>query len=118
MEIRFSDTRPSGDFALVLPAAGTSRPSLDSLGAAKASVEATLKRNRFEGESGGVVEHFLDSDGGRRLLVTGTGDDAKGGDAPEKLGGAAVARLLTSGERRRDRPYGLGIDATRQRALG
>ena len=98
MEIRFSDARPSGDFALVLPAAGSLRPGLDSLGAAKASVEAALKRNRFEGESGGAVEHFLDEDGGRRLLVVGTGDDAGAGNAPEKLGGNAVARLLTSGE--------------------
>src|SRR4249919_411519 len=119
MEIRFSDTRPSGDFALVLPAAGTSRPSLDSLGAAKASVEATLKRNRFEGESGGVVEHFLDSDGGRRLLVIGTGDDAKGGDAPEKLGGAAVARLLTSGETQAVIDLtGLGLDADATARVG
>jgi leucyl aminopeptidase len=98
MEIRFADKRPSGDFALVLPAAGLSRPGLDSLGATKTSVEGALKRNRFEGESGAVVEHFLDGDEGRRLLVIGTGDDAAAGDGPEKLGGAAVARLLTSGE--------------------
>src|SRR4030095_765020 len=98
MEIRFSDTRPSGDFALVLPAAGTSRPGLDSLDSAKSSVEMALKRNRFEGESGSVVEHFLDGDGGRRLLVIGTGDDGAAGDAPEKLGGNAIGRLLTSGE--------------------
>jgi leucyl aminopeptidase len=112
MEIRFSDTRPSGDFALVLPAAGSTRPGLASLGSAKGSVEAALKRNRFEGESGSVVEHFLDSDGGRRLLVIGTGDDAKSGAAPEKLGGAAVARLLTSGETQAVIDVtGLGLDA-------
>ena len=98
MEIRFADTRPSGDFALVLPVAGTSRSSLDSLGSAKAAVEGALKRNRFEGESGGVSEHFLDDDGGRRMLVIGTGDDGAKGEGPEKLGGTAVARLLTSGE--------------------
>ena len=98
MEIRFSDARPSGDFALVLPAAGSSRPGLDSLGSAKSSVESALKRNRFDGESGAVVEHFIDDDGGRRLLVIGTGDDGVKGEGPEKLGGAAVARLLTSGE--------------------
>jgi leucyl aminopeptidase len=112
MEIRFSDTRPSGDFALVLPVAGSSRASLDSLGAAKASVEGALTRNRFEGEAGGVVEYFLDGDGGRRLLVVGTGDDAGAGDAPEKLGGAAVARLLTSGETQAVIDVsGLGLDA-------
>lgn len=98
MQIRFADTRPTGDFALVLPVAGTVRPGIDSLGAAKPAVEAALKRNRFDGESGSAVETFLDGDGGRRLLVLGTGTDANSGEAAEKLGGAAVARLLLSGE--------------------
>ena len=98
MQIRFADARPTGDFALVLPAAGPTSPGLDSLGAAKAGVTAALKRSRFEGDAGSVVETFLDSDGGRRLVVVGTGANAGNGDAPEKLAGAAVARLLTSGE--------------------
>jgi len=97
MQIRFADTRPSGDFALVIPAAGSTRPGLDSLGKEKAAVEAAIKRSRFEGDAGSVVEAFL-HDGGRRLLVIGTGSDVKAGDAAEKLGGTAVARLLTSGE--------------------
>ena len=67
MEIRFSDTRPSGDFALVLPSAGTKRPGLDSIGGAKTAVEAVLKRNRFDGESGAVVEHFVEGEKGGRL---------------------------------------------------
>src|SRR5918993_5522657 len=95
MQIRFADSRPTGDFALVLPVAGNLRPGIDGLGAAKAGVEAALKRSRFDGDAGSVAEHFLDSDGGRRLLVVGF--DATG-DGPEKLGGAAVARLLVSGE--------------------
>jgi leucyl aminopeptidase len=98
MQIRFADTRPTGDFALVLPVAGTARPGIDTLGTAKPAIEAALKRNRFDGESGSVVETFLDSDGGRRLLVIGTGSDGKSGEGAEKLGGAAVARLLISGE--------------------
>jgi len=98
MQIRFADTRPTGDFALVLPAAGTARPGLDSLGATKAAVDAAIKRSRFDGDAGSVVETFLDGEDGRRLLVIGTGSDAKAGDAAEKLGGTAVARLLTSGE--------------------
>jgi leucyl aminopeptidase len=98
MQIRFADARPTGDFALVLPAAGGSRPGLDNLGSAKAGVEGALKRSRFDGESGSVVEHFLDSDGGRRLLVIGIGTGGVSGDEAEKLGGAAVAKLLTSGE--------------------
>ena len=99
MQIRFTDTRPSGDYALVLPAAGTKRPGLDSLGSAKAGIEAALKRNRFDGDSGAVSEHFVDGDKGGRLLVVGTGADIAAADAAEKLGGAVVARLLASGER-------------------
>ena len=98
MQIRFADTRPTGDFALVLPSAGTLRPGLDSLGAAKSAVEAAIKRNRFDGDAGSVVETFLDGEDGRRLLVVGTGSEGKTGEAAEKLAGAAVARLLTSGE--------------------
>jgi len=98
MQIRFADARPTGDFALVLPAAGNLRPGIDGLGGAKAGVEAALKRSRFEGEAGSVVEHFLDSEGGRRLLVVGAGVDVAEGEAPEKLAGTVVARLLTSGE--------------------
>ena len=95
MQIRFADTRPAGDFALVLPVSGGNRPGIQALGEAKAGVEAALKRSRFDGESGSVVEHFLEGDQGRRLLVIGAGT---GGEAAEKLGGAATARLLTSGE--------------------
>ena len=95
MQIRFADTRPAGDFALVLPATGSNRPGIQSLGEAKGAVEAALKRSRFDGEAGSVAEHFMEGDQGRRLLVIGT---ATGTDAAERLGGAAAARLLTSGE--------------------
>ena len=98
MQIRFADARPTGEFALVLPSSGTYSSGLDSLGAAKAGVAAALKRSRFEGDVGSVVEIFLEGDGGRRLIVVGTGSKATDGDAAEKLAGAAIARLLTSGE--------------------
>ena len=98
MQIRFADARPTSDFALVLPAAGAQRPGFDSLGAARAGVEAAVKRSRFDGDSGQLVEYFLESVGGRRLLVLGAGADPAKGSEPENLGGAAVARLLTSGE--------------------
>jgi len=98
MKIRFADARPAGDYALVLPAAGPNRPGIQSLGGGAAAAEAALRRSRFEGDSGSIVETFVDSDNGRRLLLIGTGADAKPGDAAEKLGGNAVARLLTSGE--------------------
>ena len=95
MQIRFAQTRPAGDYALVIPAAGSQRPGLAGLGD---GIQAVLRRQRFEGEAGGVAELFLDQDGGRRLLVIGLGADAKPDTAAEKLGGTLVARLLTSGE--------------------
>ena len=98
MQIEFAATRPTGDFALVLPSAGTSRPGVDSL-SGKDMIEAALKQQRFEGDSGSAAELFIDDGGStRRLLVVGTGKDADPATAAEKLGGTGVARLLKSGE--------------------
>ncbi len=99
MQVRFADKRPTGDFALVLPVAGKDRSALSSLGPAQAAVVAGLDRQRFEGEAASAAEQFID-DGGtlRRVLTVGTGGGSSPGDAAEKLGGTAVARLLTSGE--------------------
>jgi leucyl aminopeptidase len=96
MKISFAATRPAGDYALVIPSAGDARPGLASVGDGAKAVEAAIKRQRFEGDAASVVEYFLD--GGQRLLVIGTGSGSKPGDAAEKLGGAAVSRLLLSGE--------------------
>ena len=99
MEIRFADSRPTGDYALVLPVAGKDRKSLASLGAAQQAVGVALDRQRFEGEGASVSEQFIDDSGtARRLLVIGTGNGGNPEQAAEKLGGTAVARLLTSGE--------------------
>ena len=99
MQIRFALTRPSGDYTLVVPAAGAARPALGEQSMAPGSaVEAALRHQRFEGEAGGAAEAYLDRDGGRRLLVIGIGANARPADAAEKLGGAITARLLTSGE--------------------
>jgi leucyl aminopeptidase len=98
MKIRFAAQRPTGDHALALPVAGQSRVNLDHFGAAKAGIEAAMKRQRFDGESGTTAEYYLDSDGGRRLLLVGTGAEPKS-DSAERLGSAVTARLLTSGER-------------------
>jgi len=99
MQISFADSRPTGDFALVLPAAGKNRIALDSLGSDRASVDAALKSQRFEGDSGSVAELFVPADGGvRRLIVVGTGDGTSASEGAEKLGGALVGKLLTSGE--------------------
>ena len=98
MQIRFAVQRPSSDHALVVPIAGSARGGLDAFGAAKAGIEAAMKRQRFDGEAGSAAEHYLDGDGGRRLVLVGIGGDLKT-DSAEKLGGAATGRLLTSGER-------------------
>jgi leucyl aminopeptidase len=98
MQIRFADARPSGEYALVLPVAGKDRATLSSLGGAQQAVAAALDRQRFEGDASSVSEQFINENGNvRRLLVIGVGTN--GGDTAEKLGGTAVARLLTSGEK-------------------
>ena len=100
MQIRFADNRPTGDYALVLPVAGKDRSSLGSLGAAQQGVIGVLDRQRFEGDAASASEQFVD-DGGtlRRLVVVGTGTGSSG-EIAEKLGGTAVSRLLTSGEKK------------------
>jgi leucyl aminopeptidase len=100
MQIRFADTRPQGEYALVLPVAGKDRTGLASLGAARQAVAAALDRQRFEGEPSSTSEQFVDDKGSlRRLVVVGVGAGSAAPEAAEKLGGTAAARLLTSGER-------------------
>ena len=112
MKISFAATLPAGDYALVIPSAGSQRPGVASLGAGGAAVEAALKRHRFDGDASSAVEHFLDGEQPRRLLVVGTGGGVTPGEAAEKLGGAAVARLLLSGESHAAIDLtGLGYDA-------
>jgi leucyl aminopeptidase len=97
MQIRFAAQRPAGNHALAVPIAGAARKNLDSFGVAKAGIEAAMKRQRFDGEAGAAAEYYLDGDGGRRLVLIGTGPDLKPHSA-EAIGGAVTARLLTSGE--------------------
>lgn len=100
MQIRFAERRPSGDYALVLPVAGKDRSTLGTLGSSQQGVAAALDRQRFEGEPSSVSEQFIPEDGKvRRLVVVGTGSGTFSGDAAEKLGGAAVSHLQTSGEK-------------------
>ena len=100
MQIRFADTRPQGDYALVVAVAGKDRSTLAPLGNSQAAVEAALDRQRFEGEAASVSEQFIAEDGNvRRLLVIGTGSGEDRGEAAEKLGGTAASRLQTSGEK-------------------
>ncbi len=100
MQIRFADSRPKGDYALVLLVAGKDRSTLGALGAAQPAVATALDRQRFEGESAAVSEQYIADNGGvRRLLVVGTGVGTSPRDAAEKLGGTVAARLQTSGEK-------------------
>jgi leucyl aminopeptidase len=101
MEIRFADSRPSGDYALVLPVSGKDRGSLNSLGTSQQTVAAALDRQRFEGDASSISEQFVDENGAvRRVLVIGLANGGNAEQSAEKLGGTAAARLLTSGEKR------------------
>jgi len=113
MQIRFADSRPAGDYALVLPIAGKDRAALGTLGASQQAVSAALDRQRFEGEASTASEQFIDEKGKvRRLLVVGIGAGSSPGDSAEKLGGTAAARLQTSGEKKAVIDLsGLGFDA-------
>ena len=113
MKIRFADSRPAGDYALVLPVAGKDRSTLNPLGASQKSVSAALDQQRFEGDASNASEQFIDDNGSvRRLLVVGTGKGVAPADAAEKLGGTAASRLQTSGEKSAVVDVtGLGYDA-------
>jgi leucyl aminopeptidase len=122
MQIRFADSRPTGDYALVVPVAGKDRAALAALGASEQAVSAALDRQRFEGDASNASEQFIADDGKvRRLLVVGTGTGSSPKEAAEKLGGTAAARLQTSGEKTAVIDLGgLGYDAdaTARVALG
>jgi leucyl aminopeptidase len=99
MQIRFADSRPDGDYALVVAVAGKNRSALDGIGGERTAIDATLNRQRFEGDSGSAAELFVLADKGvSRVLFVGVGEGNSPAESAEKLGGTAVARLLTSGE--------------------
>jgi len=99
MKITFSTATPASTAALALTVEkdGLDRLSTGQLdGATLATIVATARASRFEGEAGGVVEAFVAADGGlRRVLLLGVG--AGGEPDYERAGGALTARLLTSG---------------------
>ena len=100
MQIRFADTRPTGDYALVLPVAGKDRSTLGALGSSQEAVAAALDRSRFEGDSSNTSEQFISENGTvRRLLIVGTGTGSVPSETAEKLGGTVAGRLQASGER-------------------
>jgi leucyl aminopeptidase len=96
MKIRFADSRPSGDFALVVPVVAGGKGGALQLADEHKAHSGALARQRFEGEAGSAVELFA---GDRRILFVGAGTDASKAEVADKIGGTAVARLLTSGEK-------------------
>ena len=112
MQIRFADQVPDG-IALAIPASGIDADPVRRL---DGNLADALSKQRFDGESGSVVEQFHD---GRRVLVVGVGKKGAAGDGPEKLGGNAVAKLLTSGEKSVAIDLtGLGFDADAAAKVG
>ena len=112
MQIRFADSRPEGDFALVLPVAGKDRAALSSLGlgaAARCSPRSTASASKAKRRA---RPNCSSTTRGRRAGCSSSARAAARARPrrAEKLGGAAVARLLTSGRnqggdrRRRPRP--------------
>ena len=113
MQIRFADRLPDGDYALVLPASGMDSEAVRNFAG---DLRDALARQRFDGESGGTAEHFTS---GRRVVVVGVGKAGTAADGPEKLGGNAVAKLLTSGEESAAIDLsGLGYDADAAARVG
>jgi leucyl aminopeptidase len=96
MKISFAASRPSGDFALVIPVIAGAADGALQLGEEHKLHSGALARQRFEGEAGSAAEQFS---GDRRVLFVGAGKDAGKPEIAEKIGGTAVARLLTSGEK-------------------
>ncbi|MEQ7872615.1 leucyl aminopeptidase [Sphingomonas sp. ASV193] len=91
MQIRFSDSLPDRGVRVIPVRGGAASGAIADLGADAA---AALRAQRFEGESGATADLYP---AGKRVLAIGIGDKATG-EAAEKLGGAVVAKLLTSGE--------------------
>ncbi|HVI06108.1 MAG TPA: leucyl aminopeptidase [Sphingomicrobium sp.] len=120
MQIRFADSRPAGDYALVLPVIGKDRSTLAVLGSAQQTVNAALDRSRFEGDSSAASEQFIDDNGTvRRLLIVGTGTDSSPASSAEKLGGTTISRLQASGEKKAVIDLtGLGYDADAAARVG
>ncbi|MBV9840706.1 MAG: leucyl aminopeptidase [Sphingomonadaceae bacterium] len=101
MKVRFAAQAPAGSHALAVPLAAGA-VSADKLPAGVSSWAALATRAavtaRFEGETGAVVELFLnEADAARRALLVGVGAEPDAA-ALERAGGALAAKLLTSGE--------------------
>jgi leucyl aminopeptidase len=115
LKISFASQRPTGSFALAIPAWSEDllNERLSGLPEGARSLAArAAEAQRFEREAATIAELFIEEGGiARRVLLVGLG--AHRGDEAlfEKAGGALTARLLTSGEKKLVVDLtGLGID--------
>src|SRR4051812_28740693 len=103
MQIGFA--APSADGAGTIAVGATERDLLPAAQAIDRQLNGALRRaaetSRFKGKPGQVVELLAPSGiQASRILLVGIGPaDKFDGPAAEKLAAAAVARLLTSGEK-------------------
>jgi leucyl aminopeptidase len=123
MKISFASQRPAGAYALAVPVASEDMiadrlAGLDS--GSRALAARAAEAQRFEREAGSVVEAFVaEGDSARRLLLVGLGDRRQDDSLFEKVGGALVAKLLTSGETRLVIDLtGLGLDGEAAARIG
>ena len=96
MDIRFADRRPATAYALAIPVrSGQLDRALGDL--AGSVLKDAAAAQRFDGESGSVVESYVAVDGAtRRVLLVGIGKSDPSATEFEKLGATLAGRLLTS----------------------
>ena len=123
MKISFASDRPAGAYALAIPLwiedmVADRLAGLDA--GARAVAARAAEAQRFEREAASLAETFVaDGEGARRLLLVGLGDRRQDEALYEKVGGALVAKLLTSGETRLVIDVtGLGLDAEAAARIG
>ncbi len=123
MKISFASERPAGAYALALPVWSESTVA-DRLAALEPGTRAIAARaaeaQRFEREAASIAETFVaDGDNARRLLLVGLGDRRQDEALYEKVGGALVGKLLTSGETRLVVDLsGIGLEAEAAARIG
>lgn len=123
MKISFASERPAGSYALALPVWSEDLVS-DRLAGLDPGARSVASRaadaQRFEREAASLAETFVaEGEGARRLLLVGLGDRRQDEALYEKVGGALVGRLLTSGETRLVVDLtGLGLDAEAAARIG
>jgi leucyl aminopeptidase len=99
ISVVFSPSAPQSN-TYVVPVAKDSVAALvlpDIIGSASNDVRAIATQQKFEGATGGIVDHYVASDGTPvRLILLGIGQGSV--DDLEKAGAALTAKLLVGGD--------------------